>query len=85
MPMFIPLIALITCFLLSSRRDKKSYAYKKYIYFLIGFAILISSEITVRYSGNSMNHAAIYYLLPVGLLPFIYLFLIRVFKYENLN
>ena len=85
MPMFIPLIALITCFLLSSRRDKKSYAYNKYIYFLIGFAILISSEITVRYSGNSMNHAAIYYLLPVGLLPFIYLFLIRVFKYENLN
>jgi len=85
MPMFIPLIALITCFLLSSRRDKKSYAYNKYIYFLIGFAILISSEITVRYSGNSMNHTAIYYLLPVGLLPFIYLFLIRVFKYENLN
>tara|TARA_B100001123_G_scaffold218081_1_gene246205 strand:- start:566 stop:1690 length:1125 start_codon:yes stop_codon:yes gene_type:complete len=85
MPIFIPLIALITCFLLSSRRDKKSFIYNKYIYFLIGFVILICSEISVRYSGNSFNHTAIYYLLPAGLLPIVYLFLIRTFKYENLN
>tara|TARA_B100000029_G_scaffold510584_1_gene602412 strand:+ start:56 stop:1180 length:1125 start_codon:yes stop_codon:yes gene_type:complete len=85
MPIFIPLIALITCFLLSSRRDKKSFVYNKYIYFLMGFVILICSEISVRYSGNSINHTAIYYLLPAGLLPIVYLFLIRTFKYENLN
>ena len=85
MPILIPLISLITCFLLSSRKDKKRFVLNKYILFFIGFVILVSSEIAVRYSGNSWNHTAIYYLLPIGLLPFVYFFLIRTFKYENLN
>ena len=85
MPFFIPLIGLIACFLLSSKRDKKIYYSYKYIYFLIGFLILIASEITVRYSGISFNHTILYYTIPVILLPFIYLLLIRIFKYENLN
>ena len=84
-PIFIPLVSLITCFLLSSRIDKKRFVLNKYIFFFIGFVILVSSEIAVRYSGNSWNHTAIYYLLPIGLLPFVYFFLIRTFKYENLN
>ena len=84
-PIFIPLVSLITCFLLSSRKDKKRFVLNKYIFFFIGFVILVSSEIAVRYSGNSWNHTAIYYLLPIGLLPFVYFFLIRAFKYENLN
>ena len=85
MPLFIPLIALIVCFLLTSRKDKKIYGYQKYIYFIFCFIIIVSSEITVRYSGISLNHTILYYSLPVGLSPFIYLFLIRAFKYENLN
>jgi len=85
MPIFIPIIALVSCFLLSGRRDKKINFYNKYLYFIIGFIILVSSEITVRYSGNSINHTAAYYGIPIVLLPIIYLFLIRLFKYENLN
>ena len=85
MPVFIPLIALVSCFLLLSRNEKKVSAYNKYIFFFIGFMILVSSEIAVRYSGNSLNRAAIYYLIPLGLIPIVYLFLIRTFKYENLN
>ena len=85
MPIFIPLVALITCFLLLSRNEKKISRFYKYIFFFIGFSILVGSEITVRYSGTSLNHAAIYYLIPVGLIPFVYLSLIRTFKYENLN
>ena len=45
--------------------------------------ISISGE--VRYSGLSYNYAAIYYLIPIILLPLFYLNLIRKFKYENLN
>ena len=85
MPIFIPLIALISCFLLLSRNEKKISGFYKYIFFFIGFVILVGSEITVRYSGTSLNHAAIYYLIPIGLIPFVYLSLIRTFKYENLN
>ena len=85
MPVFIPLIGLICCFLLTSRKDKKRYSFYKYIFFIFGFTILVTSEITVRYSGISLNHTLIYYLLPLTLLPLIYIFLIRSFKYENLN
>ena len=85
MPLFIPLIALICCFLLTSRKDKKMYDYHKYIYFIIGFIIVITSEITVRYSGISLNHTMVYYFLPISLPPLIYFILIRTFKYENLN
>jgi len=85
MPFYIPLMAVVTSFLLASRRDKKIYNYKKYIYFFIGFCILTLAEIIVRYSGISWTHTAIYYLIPIGLLPLIYLSLIRTFKHENLS
>ena len=85
MPFFIPLVALICCFLLTSRQEIKTSTFHKYIYFIFGFSVLVISEISVRYSGASINYALIYYLLPIGLLPLIYVFLIRAFKYENLN
>jgi len=84
-PFFIPLISLISCFLLSSRRDKKYSNIVKYFCFVIGFLFLIGAEIMVRYSGTSWNHTAVYYSVPIGLLPLIYLSLIKSFKYENLN
>ena len=84
MPIYIPLISLICSFLLSSRRDQKVYGYNKYIYFFIGFVILALSEVVVRYSGTSWTHSAIYYFIPLGLLPLFYISLIRKFKYENL-
>ena len=71
MPMFIPLISLIACFLLSSRKEKKLAGINKHIYFFIGFVILMSAEITVRYSGISFNHTALYYLIPIGLFPIV--------------
>ena len=85
MPFFIPLIALVCSFLLASQRDKKNYQYNKYIYFFIGFIILIWAEISVRYSGISWNYTIIYYLIPAGMIPLFYFALIRKFKYENLH
>jgi|TARA_B110000438_G_C15775090_1_gene633690 lipopolysaccharide export system permease protein len=85
MPIYIPLISLICCFLLASRRDKKMFNYNKYIFFFFGFLILILAEIIVRYSGTSLNHSFFYYLIPLGSGPIIYFTLIRTFKYENLS
>jgi len=84
MPIYIPLISLVCSFLLSTRRDQKIYVYNKYIYFFISFSILALSEVVVRYSGISWTHTAIYYFLPLGMLPLFYLSLIKKFKYENL-
>ena len=85
MPFYIPLLALICCFLLDSRRDRKIYNLNKYIYFFVGFIILVAAEISVRYSGISWDHTAMYYLIPVGVIPLLYFILIRKFKYENLH
>ena len=85
MPIYIPLISLICCFLLASRKDKKMFHFNKYIYFFFGFIILALAEVIVRYSGASWNHTALYYLLPIGMFPLIYLILLRTFKYENLH
>ena len=85
MPIYIPLIALITCFVLSSRRERENYSLNKYTCFIIGTLILIGSEITVRYSGISLNHTVVYYSIPIVLLPLIYFMLTRTFKYENLH
>ena len=85
MPFYIPLLALICCFLLDSRRDRKIYNLNKYIYFFVGFVILVAAEISVRYSGISWNHTAMYYLIPAGVIPLLYFILIRKFKYENLH
>ena len=85
MPIYIPLIALIACFVLSSRRDRKNYSLNKYICFIIGILILIGSEITVRYSGISLNHTFVYYSIPIVLFPLVYFTLTKTFKYENLH
>ena len=87
MPIFIPLIGLICCFLLSSRKSEKRFSLYRYLHLLIGFigfAVLVVSEIFVRYSGISWNHTVIYYAIPIGLFFLFYLFLIKAFKYENL-
>ena len=85
MPFFIPLIALVCSFLLGYRKDKKIHNLNKYIYSAIGVALLVLAEISVRYSGNSWNYTAIYYLIPVGMVPLFYFALIKKFKYENLQ
>ena len=85
MPFYMPLISLFCCFLLTSRKDKKFVQHYKYIYFTIGILILIISNIFVRYSGMSIQHTAVYYLLPILLLPIIYYLLIKTFKHENLT
>jgi len=85
MPFYIPVIGLIICFLLSTRKDKKISLYNKNIFPALSFVMLVCSEISVRYSGLSLNHSLIYYIIPVGMIPLTYLLLMRTFKYENLN
>jgi lipopolysaccharide export system permease protein len=77
MPIYIPLISLICCFMLSAVKKKKFKTLNKYIYFLISFFILIFAEILVRYSGFSDLNTSMYFLTPLILIPTIYLLLIK--------
>jgi len=85
MPLYIPIISIIICYLLSSRKESKYYFLQKYIIFLTAFTILVFAEIMVRYSGNSALSSIIYYSLPPLLILLNYLNLIRIFKFENLD
>jgi lipopolysaccharide export system permease protein len=85
MPLYIPILSIIICYLLSSRKKNKYYFFQKYIVFIIAFSVLVFAEIMVRYSGNSITSSIIYYSLPPSLIFLNYLNLIRVFKFENLD
>ena len=85
MPLYIPIISIIICYMLSSRIDSKYYFLQKYIIFITAFTILVFAEIMVRYSGNSALGTIVYYSLPPLLILLNYLNLIRIFKFENLD
>ena len=85
MPLYIPLLALLSSFLLISREETKVKGWYKYFYFGLAFTILITAEILVRYSGKSLTHGLFYYLLPLFCIPVLYIELIRRFYYENLR
>jgi lipopolysaccharide export system permease protein len=85
MPLYIPLLALLSSFLLLSREETKAKGWYKYFYFGLAFAILITAEILVRYSGKSLTHCLFYYFLPLFCIPVLYIELIRRFYYENLK
>ncbi len=85
MPLYIPIVSIIICYLLYSRKESKYYFLQKYIVFTTAFTILVFAEIMVRYSGSSAMGTFIYYSLPPLLLLLNYLNLIRIFKFENLD
>ncbi len=85
MPLYIPYVALLCCFLLIGRdQDKRKNLYK-YFYFALGFITLVLAEILVRYSGKSLTYSMIYYLIPIISVPILYLILFSKFYYENLK
>ena len=85
MPLYIPFISIIICYLLSSAKENKYFFFRKYTVFILAFTVLILAEIMVRYSGQSVLNSIIYYSLPPTLIFLNYLYLIRIFKFENLD
>ena len=83
MPLYIPVISLICCFLLISAKEKKYKSLKKYIYFAICFLVLVLAEILVRYSGLSKINTILYFLFPLVLIPVTYLMLIKSLAFER--
>jgi len=84
MPLYIPILALIGSFLLSSRQEHKMSGLYNFIYPLIGFFILVFAEISIRYSYKTL-YTFLYYSIPIFSLPIVYFILIKTFKYENLK
>ena len=82
MPLYIPLVSLITCLLLVSNLKKKKRLINTFSIGFFGFIILILAEIFLRYTGNSKFNTLLYFLFPLLSLPLIYIMLILKSKRE---
>ena len=65
MPLYLPLLALIACFLILKSKDTQEYTNFKFILFLIGIILLIISEVSIRYAGLNNKSNLIFILMPV--------------------
>ena len=76
-PIYLFLIAIISCFLLTKYKETHKYKiYKTYI-FAVGIVTIIFSEMSVNYAGKNLNNTIIFYILPV-VLCFIAYFSLRI-------
>jgi lipopolysaccharide export system permease protein len=64
-PLYIPLISIITSFLLIYKKEKKFIFLKKYILFSLSFLMLVLAQILLKYTGFSYVTAASYFAFPV--------------------
>ena len=76
-PLYIPLISIIISFLLIHKKEKKYNFLKKYILFILTFIILIFAEILLKYTGFSLLLASTYFILPIIMSIFFYIYLLK--------
>ena len=77
-PFYIPLVALICCFVIFVSREKINFKRKRFYIFLISFLSLAYSEILLKYSGKSVFGFGLFLLTPI-------IFFIIVYFYANLK
>ena len=72
-PLYIPLIALMSCFLVIVPKNNTSYKRNRKIIFFITFLIIVFSEASLRYSSISNLSTFLYIIIPWVLFILIYL------------
>jgi len=65
LPLYLPLIAFIACFLILKSKDNHEYTIFKFKLFIIGIIFLIISEISIRYTGFNNKNNLIFILVPI--------------------
>jgi len=63
-PLYIPVITILCCFLITSSRIKSNYQKIRNLVFILTFVILVFSETSLRYSTSSNSAMSIYFVLP---------------------
>ena len=76
-PLYIPLISILTSFLLISKKERAYNFLKKYLLCILSFLILIFAEIFLKYTGLSPVIAITYFIVPVAATFCFYIYLFR--------
>ena len=74
-PIYLFLITIIVCFLLTKYKETHKYKTHKSIIFTLGFIIIIFSEMSVNYAGKNLTNTATFYIMPLilGLIAYVIL------------
>ena len=83
MPLYMPIVAFITCFLFCTSQKKKKNLFSRNIFFILSFLILLTAYLLVRYSGFSYNNMILYFSIPFIICPITYFFLIKKINSES--
>ncbi len=84
LPFYMPLIGLVSCFLLSSKREGKNFLLRL-LCFLAGVLIIIFAEISLRSTNNSTTLLYTFYIFPIVFGILNYLILLKIFAFESLK
>ena len=79
-PLYIPIIAILSCFLIIFPKNNYKYERNKKLIFLITFFILVISEASLRYSTSSEFASYLYLTLPIVSFFVIYVLFYRSVK-----
>ena len=85
MPIYIILMTLVVCYTIFSKQEKEVNNLKRNFIFILGFLIILISEMFIRYTGKSELYAISYLMLPFIISPLVYLLLIYKSLREKMN
>ena len=80
-PLYIPIIAILCCFIFIVSKNNSSYSKNRKIIFLITFFVLLLSEASLRYSTISNIATTIYLVTPWVIFTIVYLHFYNRTKY----
>ena len=80
-PIYLPLLTLVCCFLLTFSKVENNFSFKTIKVFLYIFLILVLSEVLLRYIESSQLLFSLVIILPIIIYFFIYNFLISKVSY----
>ena len=76
-PFFIPILCLIACIQIVNNKFNYSYFFYKIMIFIFGIIVLFTSEILIKYTGNSFTQDIFIFVFPIIIFLLIYLFLLK--------
>ena len=84
-PFYLPILILISFFLIISSKENSNYSKLKYIVFTLGIIIIVFSESVLKFITNEFSHNFIIFSLPVIIFLIIYSTLCFLFKKPKLK
>jgi lipopolysaccharide export system permease protein len=82
LPFYLPLLSLIATFIIIKSKDSYNYQKFQFLLFFIGTAIIIISEVSVRYTDiNNFSVVLFFAAVPIIFFTIFYLFLLNKLKF----